>query len=688
MKKLILIILLASSVYSQDPWDWFAPNNTVLAVTPVFAGFDTTGFMHSPYPKVWTVFNGLTRGAFNRLINHDSVTYGINLISATTDSCEIGVWVKIALPVKNAGFIMNKFSGNGWTLHYGNSAGSTLEFTMTSAGVWSGFPLMQITDSLPRFIKIRINNLGGSGSRLRFWANDTLRIDSTNSSAVLAVLGNTSALTFGVFGSQNNISDTTQQSTNTTLYFKGQIRDPYIRKWRSGTDTLYGPWKSFGSGQILYDSSRVNTWLWDRGNWAGSSPQQNFNVGLGLFGETPLEVNATRLKDPVLWRESGSPVTCVQALGSGVAWFGDSTYRESYTNMSGIKIKGTDTFYVLGGRHNVINFASGSNGKTYATNIAKFNVGTSTWSAWNESTPPLNNIIGFVDYNDSISYQCGIDSVRGVTGTKGISQYNWNTNTYSTVYGLSLNDGGQGYRLYKSGNAVLFGGDWTTLNGTTGWGDIAIQRGYGNAWSKLGTGSSGSVWAFNIQGTDTLVGGIFNTANSVTVYSIAKWNGTTFTAMGTGIKDSAGNAGIVWDIEYFKGSFYALGQFQVAGGVGCLNIAKWTGSAWVNVGNIYRTNPLFRGSVIEGAVSPNGELMCLVGAFNKISWNGKVITSYNNVMFNGTDFFAMPPIDQRAEGVVWLNNYSVLIDGDETAYGGYDIYNGGSNACHRVNFTY
>lgn len=706
MRKIYLTIAVLSLCFlflaqSNEEKQWFIYHNKPVTVsesyvTPVMAGFDTSGFLHSPYSNVWAQYNGLTRGSFSRLINSDTAAGGIDLVSARSDTITISLWLKMNLPRKVSATVLSNWGATGWALFFHNNYGAGLELGMT--GIAGGLLLHQYdpTDSLRRFIKIVINNYRLSGARVRFYMStngaDSLKLDTTNSGWVLNVQGNTTGtLCMASFGQQNNISDTSQQTTATTNYASCEIKDLKIRKEYNGTDSVYGPWKSLGYGQMLYDSSRVNTFFWDRGNWTGAAPQQNYNIGIGLFGECAMEVNGTRLKDPVLWHGSGSPFPCVIPLGSGVAYFADSTYRESYTNASGLMKYGNDTFYVVGGHHNIINFSAGSNGKTYATNIARRNMTTGVWTAFNESTPPLNNVISFIQINDSISYQATIDSIKGVTGTKGISQYNWRTNTYSTT-GKSMNDGGQGYRVYRSGTTNFLGGDWTTFGFTTGWGDCAIQRGYGTNWQKLGTGTGtggGSVWSFLVTPTgDTLIGGIFTAFNDVTCYSVCKWNGTTAIPLGTGIKDSSGNAGIVWDMEYFQGEVYVFGQFSVAGGIGCMNIAAWNGSTWRNVGNVYRTLPMFRGTITEADVNPQGTLIAMVGSFNKIGYNGIIRTSYNNCFYNGQNYFAMPPLDQRAEGVVWFGNNSVLVDGDETGAGGFDIYNGGSNACHRVNITY
>ena len=49
------------------------------------------------------------------------------------------------------------------------------------------------------------------------------------------------------------------------------------------------------------------------------------------------------------------------------------------------------------------------------------------------------------------------------------------------------------------------------------------------------TGMNSSVFALTLMGTDVFAGGNFTTAGGLTVNYIAKWNGTSWSALGTGM---------------------------------------------------------------------------------------------------------------------------------------------------------
>lgn len=125
--------------------------------------------------------------------------------------------------------------------------------------------------------------------------------------------------------------------------------------------------------------------------------------------------------------------------------------------------------------------------------------------------------------------------------------------------------------LYAGGAFSLMGGVSNTRN---------IAKWDGSAWTAMGTGASASseVRALAVGpdgtiyagGSFTSMGGVANTAY------IAKWNGSAWSAMGTGAN------GNVYAITVgADGSVYAAGDFTLMGGVAnTVRIAKWNGSAW------------------------------------------------------------------------------------------------------------
>ncbi len=82
-----------------------------------------------------------------------------------------------------------------------------------------------------------------------------------------------------------------------------------------------------------------------------------------------------------------------------------------------------------------------------------------------------------------------------------------------------------------SGTDIYFGGGFTSIGGIEA---NYIAKWNGTEWSALGTGLNGSALAIVVSGSDVYVGGQFSTAGGVTVNQIARWNGTLWSALGSG----------------------------------------------------------------------------------------------------------------------------------------------------------
>ena len=110
-------------------------------------------------------------------------------------------------------------------------------------------------------------------------------------------------------------------------------------------------------------------------------------------------------------------------------------------------------------------------------------------------------------------------------------------------------------------------------------------------WSALGNfengGYSPEIYALAVATNgDLYVGGEFVSVDGISAFNVAYYSNTTgWHALGSGIScspapcNSSVNALLV-----DGGTVYAGGEFNVAGGFGVNNLAKWNGSSWSNVG--------------------------------------------------------------------------------------------------------
>jgi trimeric autotransporter adhesin len=114
-----------------------------------------------------------------------------------------------------------------------------------------------------------------------------------------------------------------------------------------------------------------------------------------------------------------------------------------------------------------------------------------------------------------------------------------------------------------------------------------IKRWNGTAWTELGVGVNGvnaNVMALQEYNGELYVGGDFETAGGITCNGIAKWNGTAWSAVGTGLTNTISGVPIVNALVVLNGELYVGGNFTAAGGVPANSLAKWNGTTWSAVG--------------------------------------------------------------------------------------------------------
>jgi len=172
-----------------------------------------------------------------------------------------------------------------------------------------------------------------------------------------------------------------------------------------------------------------------------------------------------------------------------------------------------------------------------------------------------------------------------------------------------------------AGGSFLANGDGVTVN--------RIARWNGNTWSSLGSGMSDGVHALAVMPNgDLIAGGSFSNAGGVPASAIAKWNGSSWSALGAGV-DINGIQNVsslaVVPLDGGGADLIVAGFFTSAGGAPANHIARWDGSTWSALGAGLNT------SVGCIALDENGDV--LVGGYftssgatplNHIArWNGQ-----------------------------------------------------------------
>jgi hypothetical protein len=233
-------------------------------------------------------------------------------------------------------------------------------------------------------------------------------------------------------------------------------------------------------------------------------------------------------------------------------------------------------------------------GRVAANDIARWR--GSSWSALGSG---MNGGVGaltaFDDGTGPALYAGG--SFTGAGGVAANCVAKWNGSSWSALAsGMSWVNGGLEVSVHAltvfddgGGPALYAGGEFTAAGGVAA---NYIARWDGSSWSPLGSGigfpmSNPSVSALTTfddgGGLALYAAGAFATAGGVAANSIAKWNGSSWSPLGSGMNYSA-SALTVFD-DGTGPALYAGGFFTIAGGVAANRIAKWNGLSWSPLGS-------------------------------------------------------------------------------------------------------
>ncbi len=168
--------------------------------------------------------------------------------------------------------------------------------------------------------------------------------------------------------------------------------------------------------------------------------------------------------------------------------------------------------------------------------------------------------------------------------------------------------------------------------------------GFGPNQAIDGTINAVAAWDDGSGGGPALyVGGLFTMAGSTPVSNIAKWDGTTWTTLGSGVSSQVYDLVIFDDGSGAGEALYACGSFTFAGGSSAARIARWNGSAWstlgAGVGGLVRDMQVFDdGSGNGPALYAGGDFTTAGGnPANRVAkWNGQAWSALGSGPGNGS----------------------------------------------------
>jgi hypothetical protein len=238
--------------------------------------------------------------------------------------------------------------------------------------------------------------------------------------------------------------------------------------------------------------------------------------------------------------------------------------------------------------------------------------------------------------------------------------------------------------LAVSGNNLYVGGDFTSAGGLT---VNHIAQWNGSNWSALGNGVNGDVQALAVSGSNLFVGGSFsqvcgNTAcnsGNLTVNNIAQWNGSDWSALGSGV-DNPINALVV-----SGNNLYAGGAFDaVCGNAACNSgnlivnyVALWSGNNWFALGNGVK------GAVLALAMS--GTDLYVGGIFSQVC--SSAICTSGNLTVNHIALWSSNNWFVLDNGVNGFGVQALAVNGSSLYVGGFFDAVCGNAACNSGNLT-
>ena len=249
-------------------------------------------------------------------------------------------------------------------------------------------------------------------------------------------------------------------------------------------------------------------------------------------------------------------------------------------------------------------------GNTSADRVARWNTTSGTWNALGSGIS--NNTVNAIATNGSDVYIGGnFLNAGGNANADRIGRWNATSSTWNALL-TGLNSTVNAIAI--SGSNVYIGGAFFSPIGNSSH-RIAVWNSGTSTWSTLGSGVSGIVRAIKTNGADIYVGGDFTNAGGVAgTNHIARWNGTTWSALGTGI---AATFNTVYTIDVFGTDVYIGGNFNDAGGnVNADRIAQWDGTSWNEFVTLMNTGSVYAIKITSNDMFIAGNFTSASGNFN------------------------------------------------------------------------
>ena len=285
---------------------------------------------------------------------------------------------------------------------------------------------------------------------------------------------------------------------------------------------------------------------------------------------------------------------------------------------------------------------------------------------------PLGTGFSSAECYSLASFQGGLfaagyfDLAGDVAGTAKLARWDgtaWNSvgaqleGGLNQLWGLTAWNSAQGNNLYISGNFTNIGGSGANF----------FARFDGTSFHPVGTAPIAGnvpliVFSSHVHddgsGPAIYIGGRFTSVDGVPANRIARWNGTAWSAVGTGMLGSGSTPSVNTMVTFDDGTgdaLYAFGTFTASGTTPINRMAKWNGTSWEQRGG-GASGTVFNALPIAGKAG-EGDALLVSGQFTSIGADTRIRVA----LHEGCPDDATTPGDLNGDGSVNGFDFSVLL---------------------------
>lgn len=231
------------------------------------------------------------------------------------------------------------------------------------------------------------------------------------------------------------------------------------------------------------------------------------------------------------------------------------------------------------------------------------------------------------------------------------------------------------YDIIQYNNEIYVSGEFNRVDDDT---ISGIARWNGSEWTAVGTGFTTGMapipnvmypHQLSVYNNRLVVVGNFLQAGGATVNGIAAWDGQQWSGFGDGFNR------VAYGVEVYNGELYVGGEFTHAGTVNAAYAAKWNGSAWTDAGFGF-SKVSMPGNVFIHTLKAIGGKLYVAGGYNRVTSASGTHKAGGIVRFDGTS------VDTLAGGTNGDTEAILLYQGGILAGGGFNL--AGSTAVHNV----